>query len=119
MQGAISALPGNATAYSHRDAIIIVQLMATWNNPSQQQSAQTWVENLYNSTLPYVNADAAYVNYIDADQADWANAYYGTNLPRLQQIKAKYDPENFWNKQQGIPLPASLSTLTNGLLIAG
>ena len=85
---------------------MIVQLMATWTDPSKQDSAQSWLNDLYTSTLPYVASDAAYLNYIDSDQADWANAYFGSNLPRLQQVKAKYDPGNYWNKPQGIPAPA-------------
>ena len=105
-QGAIGAIPSDATAYPHRDAIMIIQLMATWDDTSKQSSAESWLNNLYTSTQPYVVPNAAYVNYIDADQPDWPQAYYGSNLPRLQQIKAKYDPENFWNKLQGIPLPS-------------
>ncbi|KAK9827804.1 hypothetical protein WJX74_003088 [Apatococcus lobatus] len=106
--GAIGAVPNDATAYSHRDAIMIIQLMATWTDPSKQDSAQGWLNNLYTSTLPYVASDAAYLNYIDADQADWAQAYFGSNLPRLQQVKAKYDPDNYWDKPQGKPIAASI-----------
>ena len=85
---------------------MIIQLMAQWTDPSKQASAEQWLNNLYSTTSPYVAANAAYVNYIDSDQADWAQAYYGSNLDRLQQIKAKYDPTNFWKQPQGIPLPA-------------
>lgn len=84
---------------------MIIQLMATWTNPSQQDSAQGWLNNLYTATQPYVAQSAAYLNYIDSDQADWAQAYFGSNLPRLQQVKARYDPENYWDKPQGIPAP--------------
>ena len=109
MQGAIGAVANNATAYAHRNAIMIIQLMATWDDASKQTSAESALNNLYSSTLPFVKATAAYLNYIDSDQADWATAYFGSNLPRLQQIKAKYDPDNFWQSPQGIPLPTSTS----------
>ena len=81
--------------------------MAQWTDPSKQASAVGWLDNLYNSTLQYVAPNAAYANYIDSDQAAYPVAYYGSNLARLQQIKAKYDPGNFWNQQQGIPLPTT------------
>jgi FAD/FMN-containing dehydrogenase len=44
-----------------------------------------------------------YVNYLADDEAgDPAAAAYGANYPRLQQIKAKYDPSNFFHINQNI-----------------
>lgn len=39
----------------------------------------------------------SYVNESDFHDQDWANAYWGTNYPRLLEIKNKYDPTGvFW-----------------------
>jgi hypothetical protein len=46
--------------------------------------------------------DGAYVNYIDPLQKDWAHAYYGDNLGRLQTIKAAADPHGFFAFQQSV-----------------
>jgi len=50
---------------------------------------------------------AAYQNYIDPHLDNWQQAYYGANLPRLQQIKANYDPGDLFHFTQSIPLPGA------------
>jgi hypothetical protein len=44
-----------------------------------------------------------YINYIGDDEAaDAVAAAYGPNYPRLQQVKARYDPGNFFRLNQNI-----------------
>ena len=50
---------------------------------------------------PFVSG-ACYVNYCDADVADFAPAYWGGNLARLRQVKAQYDPANLFRMNQNI-----------------
>jgi FAD/FMN-containing dehydrogenase len=48
-------------------------------------------------------ASGRYVNYLDDDEAgDPVAAAYGPNYRRLQRIKAKYDPKNFFRMNQNI-----------------
>ena len=48
-------------------------------------------------------APGRYVNYLDDDEAGGSvAAAYGSNYPRLQQIKAKYDPHNLFRMNQNI-----------------
>ena len=100
--GAVTAIEPDATAYVHRDALFDVQYQAYWQDGADEEADVAWVRTIRDAMLPYTSG--AYVNYIDADIADWATAYYGANLPRLMAIKAAYDPDNVFNGPQSIPL---------------
>jgi FAD/FMN-containing dehydrogenase len=54
--------------------------------------------------LPYTTG--TYVNFVDADIADWATAYYRSNLARLARVKSEYDPDDIFGGPQSIPLSA-------------
>jgi FAD/FMN-containing dehydrogenase len=106
--GAINRVPANATAFVHRNALFSAQYTANWSagDPASVVSANhTWLNNLWQSVRPYASG-SVYQNYIDPDLPNWQQAYYGSNLSRLEQIKATYDPNNFFHFAQSIA-PAS------------
>jgi FAD/FMN-containing dehydrogenase len=44
------------------------------------------------------------VNYCDLDLQNFADAYWGPNLPRLSAVKKAYDPDNLFQHQQSVPV---------------
>lgn len=106
--GAINRVDPTATAFVHRDALFSIQYAATWNanDPASIVMANhAWLTDMWQAMRPYASG-GAYQNYIDSDLTNWQQAYYGANLPRLQQVKAVYDPGDFFHFGQSIP-PAS------------
>jgi FAD/FMN-containing dehydrogenase len=104
--GAINQVAADATAFVHRDALASIQYSVYWGSGTPQSTIDAnlaWLEQAWTSMRPYVNGQA-YQNYIDPDLAGWEQAYYGTNLPRLQQVKSAYDPHDLFRFAQSIPL---------------
>ncbi|QBD76673.1 FAD-binding oxidoreductase [Ktedonosporobacter rubrisoli] len=103
--GALNRVPADATAFVHRKALFCIQYTANWNtgDPASVVEANlSWLANSWQQMRPYASGEA-YQNYIDPKLPDWQHAYYGSNLPRLQHIKALYDPTNFFHFAQSIP----------------
>jgi FAD/FMN-containing dehydrogenase len=105
--GAINRVPANATAFVHRKALASAQYDATFSEgvaPSTVEQARSWLNSWYATLRPFVSGEA-YQNYIDPSLANWQQAYYGANLPRLKRVKKKWDPDNVFHFAQSIPLP--------------
>ncbi|MBL4646383.1 MAG: FAD-binding oxidoreductase [Rhizobiales bacterium] len=92
------------TAYPHRDAAFLVQFASSITEKQDNTAAHAALSSIQQALRPFVTG-GAYVNYRDPDLRDFAQAYWGDNYPRLQAVKAKYDPQNMFRHAQSIALP--------------
>lgn len=56
----------------------------------------------FSSLAPYLSA-IRYVNYLERDAREAAAVAYGPNLPRLRDLKTKWDPDNVFHHNVNIP----------------
>ena len=100
--GAIGHIAADATAFVHRTAFCSAQYASFVGRGADSRHRQ-WIRSTRSALETFSNGEA-YQNYPDPDLVDWAHAYYGANLARLQQIKRSYDPGNVFSFPQSIPL---------------
>jgi FAD/FMN-containing dehydrogenase len=99
--GAIARVDRDATAFVHREPHHSMQYLAYWGGATHQRPSLTWLRAFHDSMHPYVTG-GAYVNYADPDLQHWQRAYYGSNYPRLVQVKKRYDPDRLFRFPQAI-----------------
>ena len=102
--GAVNRVKPTATAFVHRNALFDAQYSTSWRSPGSTSGVanqHAWLRSFYSSLHPHANGQA-YQNYVDPDLKDWQQAYYGQNYPRLQRVKAKYDPKGLFTFPQAI-----------------
>jgi FAD/FMN-containing dehydrogenase len=101
--GAMQRVPADATAYGLRDHGHNLLVLAEWLDPKQTPAGVAWARESF-AALESHRAPGNYVNYLgdDASAADVAAAY-GPSYARLAELKAEYDPENVFHRNQNIP----------------
>jgi FAD/FMN-containing dehydrogenase len=100
-QGAVSRLPADATAHSHRDAKFIFFTITEWTDPTEDGEHIAWTRRFAAAMQPFLRG--AYVNFLGADEDDRVrSAYDGETYNRLAALKAKYDPDNLFRLNANI-----------------
>jgi aclacinomycin oxidase len=119
--GRINAVAPDATASAQRDAIFDIACTTGWVDPRDEAKNLAWVRAFYRAMFADtggvpVPGDAyagAFINHPDSDLADpvlntsgvpWHTLYYRENYPRLQRVKARYDPRNVFRHALSIRL---------------
>lgn len=102
IDGAVQKVASDATAWSTRDARWSMVIAAIHPDASAANDLKTWGRAYWEAVHPY-NLGGAYVNFMMDDEIDGrVQASYGPNYKRLQTIKKKYDPSNFFRVNQNI-----------------
>jgi hypothetical protein len=121
--GQVNAVSPDATAWVHRDSAFVAQIQSFWPSSAADAANLGWLRDVYSGLFPDTGGypvsndqtDGCYVSTPDTDIVDpqqnrsgvpWQTLYYGVNYPRLQRIKAEYDPLNVFRHSQSITATA-------------
>jgi FAD/FMN-containing dehydrogenase len=111
--GKVNTVAPGETASAQRNAILETACTAGWQDPAEEAKYLDWVRHcyrdLYKGTggvpVPGNSTGGCIIAHPDNDLADpawnesgvpWYAFYYQDNYPRLQAVKAKWDPLNIF-----------------------
>jgi FAD/FMN-containing dehydrogenase len=102
VHGAATRVGVGDTAFPHRAKGYNLLVLSEWMDPANTDRCIAWARETYAAMEPFM-ASGRYVNYLDDDETgDPVAAAYGPNYRRLQELKTKYDPNNFFHMNQNI-----------------
>jgi FAD/FMN-containing dehydrogenase len=94
--GAMTRVPPEATAFTHRDAAFLVGVFATWQSPAEAEANRAWARERW-SRLSRFFPGGSYSNF---EAEGTLKAMLGIAAPGLTALKQEWDPAGMFG-----PLP--------------
>ncbi|WP_266227299.1 FAD-binding oxidoreductase [Paraburkholderia sp. CNPSo 3076] len=103
LAGQICRIDADSAAINFRHAPYNAMIVGEWKDIVDDEVNHDWVKRFAAALAPF-NAGGAYTNYMASDttNADIRAAFGEKKYQRLQRIKATYDPENYFDRNQNI-----------------
>ncbi len=95
------------SCFAHRDARMMVRhtaMLGARADDELREASAAWVDASRATLAKYADG-GVYPGYAEWRLDGWEHAYYRDAYPRLQSIKAKYDPANLFRHAQTVRLP--------------
>jgi FAD/FMN-containing dehydrogenase len=105
--GAMARVPAEDTPLGDRSAPYMVAIACSWEDPADNEANIAWVRETWREISEF--GEGGYLNFTGLDDEDTAApvaAAFGSNLERLAEIKARYDPGNFFRRNNNV-VPAA------------
>jgi FAD/FMN-containing dehydrogenase len=100
--GAVARVDDDATAYNGRGAGFTYNIGGATETSEGFDEEREWVRSFWSALEPW--HQGVYVNFLGDEGADRVRQSYGpAKYDRLQALKRKYDPDNFFRLNQNIP----------------
>jgi FAD/FMN-containing dehydrogenase len=103
LTGAAARVGPEETAFGPRPPFMIA-FESTWTNPAENEANIAWARDAWASMRRFASR-GVYLNFpgFGEEKESLVRAAYGPNYPRLQALKARYDPTNLFRMNLNIP----------------
>ncbi len=102
MEGAVRRVGEEEMAFSHRDALCVLNIVTKWEDPQESEKHLKWTRELEAAMRPF-STGGVYVNFLGEEGEDRVRAAYSpSKYDRLVALKNKYDPSNVFRLNQNI-----------------
>lgn len=101
VDGAVQGVGKDETAWNKRDARWSMVIVGVDPDPENVDKIKTWARDYWEALHPHT-LGGSYINFMMEEGQDRVEASYGDNYKRLQKVKAKFDPDNFFHVNQNI-----------------
>jgi FAD/FMN-containing dehydrogenase len=106
--GALGRVSAESSAFGRRDAPYLIGVEANWDGAAGDNANVAWARKVYDDMRPF-SPGGLYPNFPGFGEGGEAlvRESYGGNYGRLQQIKARYDPDNLFRSTLNIAASGS------------
>jgi FAD/FMN-containing dehydrogenase len=101
VDGAVHEIGKDETAWNKRNARWSMVIVGVDPDPENAEKIKAWARDYWKALHPHT-LGGSYINFMMEEGQDRVEASYGDNYRRLQKVKAKYDPDNFFHINQNI-----------------
>ncbi|TDC77882.1 FAD-binding oxidoreductase [Streptomyces hainanensis] len=119
---AVNTVDPEATVVAQRDSLFKCYLGTYWADGREDATHVDRIRRLYRDLFARTGGvpasgdrtDGSYINYPDVDLRDprwnssgvpWHDLYFKSNYPRLQRVKARWDPQDVFRHALSVELP--------------
>jgi FAD/FMN-containing dehydrogenase len=99
--GATARVPDGETALGWRGAKWSVHYLGMWEDISQNEMQIAWTRKVAEAMKPWAQ-EGTYLNYLSDEGEDRVKESFGHHYKRMEELKNKYDPTNFFRLNQNI-----------------
>ncbi|WP_432665427.1 FAD-binding oxidoreductase [Wukongibacter baidiensis] len=100
LNGNVSQIKPNETAFVHRNSLYLIEIESVWDLEIYRDDNIAWTNSV--KELLDTVGKGTYRGFTDFDIKNWQEQYYGDNYLRLRDVKSEYDPLNIFNFPQSI-----------------